>query len=336
MSERVTRPESGDEDRALEITLRPRTLRECVGQVRVRENLAVAISAARRRGEPVDHVLLAGPPGLGKTTLAHIIAAEMDAELRITSGPVLEKSGDLAALLSSLDEGDILFIDEIHRLNPTLEEILYPAMEDFQLDLIIGQGPAARSIRLDLKRFTLVGASTRLGLLTAPLRDRFGIVHHLDYYTPEEMTRIVHRSAGLLGLTLPEAACTEIARRSRGTPRVANRLLRRVRDFVEVREVSGVDLESVAEALDRLDVDTLGLDGFDRKLLLTIIEKFSGGPVGLSTLSAAVGEEEQTIEDLHEPFLIQLGFLERTPRGRRATGAARKHLRSDSSPGLPL
>jgi Holliday junction DNA helicase RuvB len=305
--------------------LRPRTLDEMVGQDRLRANLAVFIRAARERGECVDHLLFHGPPGLGKTSLAHVISREMAAPLRVTSGPVVERPGDLAALLSNLEPGDVLFIDEIHRLSPAVEEILYPAMEDFQLDLLIGQGPGARSIRLDIPRFTLVGATTRAGLLTSPLRDRFGWVARLEYYAPAELERILERSARVLGIDLQPGACREIARRSRGTPRVANRLLRRVRDFAEVHAGRGsaVGRERAVYALDQLEVDDSGFDRLDRTLLLTILEKFDGGPVGLDTLAAAVGEDKGTLEDVVEPFLIHEGFLARTPRGRVATRLSR-------------
>ncbi len=332
------------DERRLEAALRPETLDEFVGQDGLRSNLRVFIAAARERGEPVDHHLFCGPPGLGKTALAHVLAREMGAQLRATSGPVLERPGDLAALLSNLDPGDVLFIDEIHRLHPAVEEILYPAMEDFHLDLVIGQGPGARSIRLDLPRFTLVGATTRAGLLTAPLRDRFGYVARLDYYPPDDLQQILIRCAGRLGLAVEEGAAGEIARRARGTPRIALRLLRRVRDFAEVEEdgsprrgadgaPAAIGLERTRFALERLEVDDAGFDRMDRSLLRILLEKFDGGPVGLDTLAAALGEDKGTLEDLVEPFLIQAGFLDRTPRGRVATVRAWEHL--GLRPGAP-
>ena len=322
----VTAASAGDEVR-LEEGLRPNALAEMIGQQRLRENLAVFIQAARERDEPLDHLLFHGPPGLGKTSLARIVANEMGAQFRATSGPAIERPGDLAALLSNLDPGDVLFIDEIHRLSASVEEILYPAMEDFQLDILIGQGPSARSIRLDLPRFTLVGATTRVGLLTSPLRDRFGWRARLEYYPVGDLEQIVLRSAGLLGLRSTPTR-REMARRSRGTPRIANRLLRRVRDFaaVEGGREKVVLLERARSALDRLEVDEAGFDRLDRALLRTLVEKFDGGPVGLETLAAAVGEDKGTIEEVVEPFLIHQGFLDRTPRGRVATRAAREHL----------
>jgi Holliday junction DNA helicase RuvB len=315
-----------DEERQIELSLRPTRLKEYIGQRHATEQLRIYIKAAQQRREALDHVLLTGPPGLGKTTLANIIANEMKAELRSTAGPVIEKSGDLAALLTNLQEGDVLFIDEIHRLNPAIEEVLYPAMEDYQLDLMIGQGTAARSIKLDLPKFTLVGATTRQGLITAPLRGRFGIVFHLDFYNHDDLEVIVKRSADILGVAVDDGGAREIAQRARGTPRIVNRLLRRVRDYAEVEHDGRITKEVAADALNRMEVDTYGLDEIDRKLLLTIIEKFGGGPVGLGTISASIHEEKDSIEEIIEPYLIQIGFLNRTPRGRMATRLAYEHF----------
>jgi len=319
MSDRIVAPARIDEDVQYEAGLRPRSLDDYIGQDRIRENLQVAIAAARNRGEALDHALLYGPPGLGKTTLATVIANELGVSIRSTAGPVIERPGDLAAILTALGEREVLFIDEIHRLAPAIEEILYPAMEDFELDIVIGSGPAARSVKVPLKPFTLVGATTRAGLLTSPLRGRFGIVHRLDFYTESDIEEIVRRSARILGVALDEEAARELARRSRGTPRVANRLLRRVRDYAEVRADGRVTPEVAAAALQLLEVDALGFDDSDRRLLRAIIDKFGGGPVGLNSLAAAISEEPDAIEDIYEPYLIQIGFLDRTPRGRVAT-----------------
>jgi holliday junction DNA helicase RuvB len=314
------------EDRVIGSEIRPRRLDEYIGQEQVKQSLRVFIQAARQRGEPLDHVLFHGFPGLGKTTLAYIIANEMEAGIKVTSGPVIERPGDLAAILTSLQSGDVLFIDEIHRLNHVVEEILYPAMEDFQLDLVIGQGPGARSVKMDLPRFTLVGATTRTGLLTPPLRDRFGVVLRLDYYSPEQLLTIIQRTARVFNIEIDAEGAMELGRRSRGTPRIANRLLRRVRDFSEVGGHSVISRDVADDALTMLNVDPLGLDEMDRRILLTLIEKFQGGPIGLETLSTAVCEEKNTLEDVYEPFLIQSGFLIRTPRGRMATAAAYEHF----------
>jgi len=318
-------PETPQEE-AIERALRPKLLDDYVGQAKVREQLEIFIGAAKMRGEPLDHVLLFGPPGLGKTTLSHIIAAELGVNLRQTSGPVLEKPKDLAALLTNLEKNDVLFIDEIHRLSPVVEEILYPALEDYQIDIMIGEGPAARSIKLDLQPFTLVGATTRAGMLTNPLRDRFGIVSRLEFYTPEELARIVKRSASLLKAPMDAAGGEEIAKRSRGTPRIANRLLRRVRDYADVKGVGHITHDIAKRALAMLDVDPEGFDLMDRKLLEAVIHRFDGGPVGLDNIAASIGEERDTIEDVIEPYLIQQGYLQRTPRGRMATLAAFRHL----------
>ncbi|MBO4428758.1 MAG: Holliday junction branch migration DNA helicase RuvB [Clostridia bacterium] len=324
--ERLLQTSESEEDRENEITLRPKNLEEYIGQEKAKENLKIYIEAAKLRGESLDHVLLYGPPGLGKTTLAGIIANEMGVNFRVTSGPAIEKQGDLAALLTNLAEGDVLFIDEIHRLSRNIEEILYPAMEDYSLDIIIGKGPAARSIRLPLPHFTLIGATTRAGQLTTPLRDRFGVLLKLELYTTEELATIVGRSAGILGIPITEDGTYEIARRSRGTPRVANRLLKRVRDYAQVRGDGKIDQKIADEALTMLEIDHLGLDNTDRRMLETIIKFYDGGPVGLETLSATIGEESVTIEDVYEPYLMQIGFLSRTPRGRCDTRLACEHL----------
>jgi Holliday junction DNA helicase RuvB len=326
MRDELMQPTADPVEAAEETTLRPRRLDEFVGQPRLREHLEIMLSAARRRGQAVDHVLLAGPPGLGKTSLAGIIAAEMEARFQPTSGPALERAGDLAAILTNLDDGDVLFIDEVHRLPRPVEEVLYPAMEDFQLDIVIGKGPSARSIRLDLPRFTLVGATTRTGLITGPLRDRFGFVARLDYYVPDELTAILARAALILGVTLDAEGAREIAQRSRGTPRIANRLLKRVRDYAEVRADGVVDEKVARDALALFEVDGRGLDKVDRAILGALCRTFGGRAVGLGTLAVAVGEAPETVEDMYEPFLLQCGLLERTPRGRIATPAAYEHL----------
>lgn len=323
---RIVSTEFNQADGDMENSLRPKQMSDYIGQDKVKENLSVYIQAARGRGEALDHVLLYGPPGLGKTTLAGIIANEMGVNIRITSGPAIEKQGDLAALLTNLQEGDVLFIDEIHRLNRSVEEVLYPAMEDRALDIIIGKGPSARSIRLDLPNFTLVGATTRAGQLSAPLRDRFGVIMRLELYTPQELAIIVKRSASILGIDIDDEGAAQIAARSRGTPRIANRLLKRSRDFAEVKYNGVITREAAADALSRMEVDELGLDATDRRLLTAMIKNYNGGPVGLETIAAAIGEEAVTIEDVYEPYLMQIGFLSRTPRGRCASPVAYKHL----------
>ncbi len=327
--ERLLGAEYTEEDSDSEPSLRPQTLNDYIGQDKAKENLKVYIDAAKFRGDPLDHTLLYGPPGLGKTTLSQIIANEMNTSIRITSGPAIEKPGDLAALLTNLNEGDVLFIDEIHRLPRTVEEILYPAMEDFSLDIIIGKGPAARSIRMPLKRFTLIGATTRAGQLTTPLRDRFGVLLRLELYSPQELTEIVKRSADILGIATADGGAEEIAKRSRGTPRIANRLLKRVRDYAQVIGNGEITKQIADYALKKLDIDELGLDATDRKMLMTILKFYDGGPVGLETLAATIGEEAITIEDVYEPYLMQIGFLNRTPRGRCVTSAACRHLGVD-------
>ncbi len=326
MTERVVSAASGSDDAQFEAGLRPRRLDDYIGQDRVRENLEVSIAAARHRGEALDHILLWGPPGLGKTTLAYVIANEMGAAIRTTSGPVIEKPGDLAGMLSGLQRGEVLFIDEIHRMPATIEEILYPAMEDFELDIVIGQGPGARSVKVPVERFTLIGATTRAGLLTAPLRARFGINHRLDFYTVSDIDEIVRRSARILNAPIDDAASLEIARRSRGTPRIANRLLHRVRDYAQVRADGRITVEVTTATMKMLDIDAQGFDEIDRRILDTIMDKFDGGPVGVNTLAAALSEEPDALEDIHEPYLLQAGFLDRTPRGRVATARAYEYF----------
>ena len=326
VQDRIMNPRHQVEEVLYETDLRPRRLRDFVGQHQVKEGLSVGIEAARRRGEALDHILIFGPPGLGKTTLAHVIAHELEVNFRSTSGPAIEKRGDLAAILTNLEDKDVLFIDEIHRLHPAIEEILYPAMEDFQIDIIIGEGPGARSIKIDIPRFTLVGATTRTGLITSPLRGRFGIIQRLDFYDVESLVSIIRRSAGILGVEIDLKGASEVARRSRGTPRIANRLLKRVRDYAQVRANGKISRDIACRGLELMNVDRFGFDEIDRKLMDTIIERFDGGPVGLSTLSAAISEEKGAIEDIYEPYLIQIGFIARTPRGRVATPLAYSHL----------
>lgn len=326
LPEREITPELKDDDTGFELSIRPKTFEEFVGQEKIKENLKVFIQAARQRREALDHVLFCGPPGLGKTTLANIIALELGVDIKVTSGPVLERPGDLVAILTNLGAMDILFIDEIHRLPRIAEEVLYPAMEDYQLDIIIGQGPSARTLKLSLPKFTLIGATTRTGLLTSPLRDRFGVINRLDFYIPEELVKILSRSAKILDVELKREAALEIAGRSRGTPRIANRLLRRIRDFAQVKGDGTINLKIADDALSAMEVDKMGFDNMDRKLMLTIIEKYSGGPVGIETLAASIQDEKNTIEDVYEPYLLQAGFIERTPRGRMATRLAYEHF----------
>jgi Holliday junction DNA helicase RuvB len=326
MEERIFSGQTQNEEKRMETSLRPTSLDEYVGQHQIKENLKIYIAAAKKRGDVLDHVIFYGPPGLGKTTLANIIAREMGVNIKATSGPALEKPGDLAAILSNLSEGDVFFIDEIHRLHPTVEEVLYPAMEDYEIDLIIGQGPSARTLKLAVPKFTLIGATTRAGLLTSPLRDRFGVISRLEFYRPEELCRIVIRSAGILHISIDEAAALEMATRSRGTPRIANRILRRIRDFSEVKSNGHIDLATTLQALTQMEIDVAGLDRMDQKLLLLIIDKFGGGPVGVETLASALGEEKETLEDVFEPFLLQSGYLDRTARGRMATDQSYVHF----------